>query len=105
MMVDQSILSGVYEGILTKTRLCEYFDNLEANARDVEIIVAKGCATVHGEECEWTLSECKIFFLNRSVRGVQLRYLYQHSEWWDTLMWTQRGMKLVRIHHCWESGG
>lgn len=31
--------------------------------------------------------------------GVQLRYRLQGSEWWDTLMRVEGGVRLVRIEH------
>lgn len=34
-----------------------------------------------------------------SVRGIQIRYRYQGQEWWDTLMRTPLGIRLVRICH------
>lgn len=33
----------------------------------------------------------------KAVLGVQLRYLWEGRTWWDTLMWTQRGLRLIRI--------
>lgn len=33
------------------------------------------------------------------VAGVQLRYRFEGTEWWDTLLWTRGGIRLVRIDH------
>lgn len=33
----------------------------------------------------------------REVLGLQVRYMWQEQAWWDTLMWTPEGLRLVRI--------
>lgn len=33
------------------------------------------------------------------VLGVQIRYWYDGSNWWDTLMRTPKGIRLIRIEH------
>jgi hypothetical protein len=35
----------------------------------------------------------------RSVSAVQLRYRFAGEEWWDTVLWTDAGIRLVRISH------
>lgn len=39
----------------------------------------------------------------REVLGAQLRYRFDGLEWWDTLMWTEQGLSLVRIAHDWAA--
>ncbi|WP_018969501.1 hypothetical protein [Rubritalea marina] len=33
------------------------------------------------------------------LRGLQLRYLYEGDQWWDTLIRLPQGVKLVRVKH------
>jgi len=33
------------------------------------------------------------------ISAVQLRYRFAGEEWWDTVMWTAAGIRLVRISH------
>lgn len=35
----------------------------------------------------------------RSVRAVQFRYRHEGARWWDTLMTTPGGHRLVRVRH------
>jgi hypothetical protein len=43
------------------------------------------------------LVEAAAQLLDRRVLGVQVRYRYRGAEWWDTLLGTQGGVRLVRV--------
>jgi hypothetical protein len=45
------------------------------------------------------LQEGKERLLGGELRALQLRYRYAGAEWWDTLMATPAGLRLVRIEH------
>ncbi len=49
-----------------------------------------------------TLELARELFFNRDVNGLQIRYIHDGQEWWDTLMHTPAGTRLVRIAHTWE---
>lgn len=49
-----------------------------------------------------TLSDARELFLARAVNGLQIRYIHAGTEWWDTLMHTPDGTRLVRIAHTWD---
>ena len=38
-------------------------------------------------------------FAAREIAGVQLRYRFGGEEWWDTLLRTEHGVRLIRISH------
>jgi hypothetical protein len=44
-----------------------------------------------------TLDEALRLLQSRSVRGVQIRYVYGSEEWWDTLMVLPNATRVVRI--------
>lgn len=50
------------------------------------------------------LSEALAALREGRVLGVQLRYWYDGSNWWDTLMRTPKGIRLIRIEHRLDQG-
>lgn len=46
-----------------------------------------------------SLADVRAALREGRVFGVQLRYRYAGTEWWDTLMRTASGVRLVRIDH------
>ena len=42
--------------------------------------------------------------LSNEVRGVQIRYLYDRLEWWDTILVDGLHYKIVRISHPIDRG-
>lgn len=38
-------------------------------------------------------------FTAREIGSVQLRYQFGGEEWWDTLLHTEQGVRLIRISH------
>lgn len=78
-------------------------ETLEALLRDLDEltqvfqVVAKpntrGEATPSGLTPESAVS----MLLAEELRGVQIRYLYQGDEWWDTLIRTDSDIRLTRI--------
>jgi hypothetical protein len=78
-------------------------DTLEALFRDlgglVELqeILLKGASRSHALEHAASLEEARTALSQGAVIGVQIRYRYQGSDWWDTLLRTPQGIRLVRI--------
>jgi hypothetical protein len=46
-----------------------------------------------------TLNEARGLLATRAVRALQLRYRYEGVDWWDTVMVTSQGFRIVRIRH------
>jgi hypothetical protein len=46
-----------------------------------------------------TLDEGERLLLVGRVRALQIRYLYDDAEWWDTLIAEPGGVRIVRIRH------
>jgi hypothetical protein len=46
-----------------------------------------------------SLEQARQLLLEGRARGIQIRYHYDGADWWDTLMRTPQGIRLVRIRH------
>jgi hypothetical protein len=82
--------------------LADLFADVGALGDDVEIVIKRGAGHVAPEE-EISLCAAMQLLKGRRVHGVQLRYRYRDASFWDTLMPTSAGVRLVRIQH--EPGG
>jgi hypothetical protein len=65
----------------------------------VQEVRLKGGALAMTSEKSVPLPEALEALRAGRVLGVQLRYRYDGSNWWDTLMNTPRGVRLIRIEH------
>ncbi|MCO4772982.1 MAG: hypothetical protein KDA24_23315, partial [Deltaproteobacteria bacterium] len=73
------------------------FADLAAHATIGEIIL-KGAPTARADaSTQSTLQEGFDALRLGRARGVQVRYMHNGREWWDTLMRTPDGIRLVRI--------
>lgn len=60
---------------------------------DVQV---KGAAATYAAGTGTALAEALAALRAGAVRGVQVRYAYQQDVWWDTLLRTPAGVRLVR---------
>ena len=44
-----------------------------------------------------SLAQGRELILNGKLRGLQIRYMYDGDEWWDTLIITSNGIRITRI--------
>jgi len=65
----------------------------------VEEVLLKGGAVAMASEKSVPLAEALESFRQGRVLGVQIRYRYLGTSWWDTLLRTSQGIRLVRIEH------
>ncbi len=54
------------------------------------------------ENANLTLAEARILLETKAVRGLQIRYQYEGSTWWDTIMNVGTSWRLIRIRHDFE---
>lgn len=80
---------------LDRDTLSELVTDIEALGEELEIIVKRGpgYAESHGEI---SIANAVELLTRGLARGVQLRYRYRGVDWWDTLMRTADGVRLVR---------
>lgn len=62
-------------------------------------VTAKLAATQMVPQRKLTLDDAHALIRTRGVRGVQIRYLYDGSEWWDTIIVNGDEVRVVRIQH------
>ena len=99
---DDDRLRDYHEAFLDPATLEQLFVDLDG-AADVLAVLAKGASRDRAHGGTLSLDEGKQLFMAKSVRGLQIRYRYQGSEWWDTLMHTPAGVRVVRIEQeDWE---
>lgn len=83
---------------LDQDKLSELFADVEALGEGVEVVLKRGPVRVESHETT-SLASALQLLRGGMVHGVQLRYRYRGAEWWDTLMPTSEGFRLVRIQH------
>ncbi len=76
--------------------VASYFAELEARAA-VSAVIVKGAAEVQSKVTALDLTAAKAAL--GSSFGVQIRYVLDGEELWDTLMPGPAGVRVVRIQH------
>ena len=46
-----------------------------------------------------SMDEARAMLRDRNCRAIQLRYVHDNAQWWDTLMPQPNGTRIVRIRH------
>lgn len=95
-------LREFHEAFVDPATLERLFVDLEG-AAEVLAVLVKGGGRDRAHGGTLTLEEGRQLFVARKIRGLQIRYRYQGAEWWDTLMHTPKGVRVVRIEQeDWE---
>ena len=95
---DDSKLPDLNEAILDAATIEQLFRDLEACTQITEII-PKFAERRMVTEQTLSLEQARQLLLGGQARGIQIRYRYDGADWWDTLMQTPQGIRLVRIRH------
>lgn len=99
---DDERLRDFHEAFIDPATLEQLFVDW-AGAAEVLAVMAKGGTTDRAHGGTLSLEEGRALFMDKKVRGLQVRYRYEGSEWWDTLMRTPAGVRIVRIEQeDWE---
>jgi hypothetical protein len=92
-------LPELTQAVLDQTTLDRLFDDIAGCTRLLDVTVKLSANRMVPQE-RVTLEEARALLDARAVRGVQLRYLYDGGEWWDTLIATPDGVRVVRIRQA-----
>jgi hypothetical protein len=96
----QDELPELNEGLLDDETLEQYFRDLEQT--NVFGVLVKGAPRHYADTRNLELSTARHLFEDGLAHGLQIRYLWNGEEWWDTIFRTQTGVRLVRIRHEWD---
>lgn len=92
-------LPPIHVADIDRDKLGELFTDVEALGEQLEIVLKRGAeARVDAGPCA-SLAQAMELLTCGTVLGVQLRYRFEGADWWDTLMRTPTGFRLVRIQH------
>ena len=88
----------IHEALIDSETLDRLFSDVATCAELLEVI-PKLTARNFVHPSQISLAEARDMLISQQLRGVQLRYLFEGSQWWDTLLRTSEGVRLIRISH------
>ena len=95
-------LRDFHEAFIDPATLEQLFVDLKG-AAEVLAVLAKGGGRDRAHGGALTLQEGRELLMSKKAKGLQIRYRYEGSEWWDTLMHTPGGIRIIRIEQeDWE---
>lgn len=96
MSDEAAPLPELHEALLDAATEGSLLTDIEA-LTDLLGVTLKGAPTQMVDDGPLTLADALAAWRAGAARGMQLRYRHQGVEWWDTLMRTPAGTRLVRI--------
>ena len=93
-----SELPDLHMGTLTAEGVRELAADLRACAERLQVVPKRG-AQRYVVPANLSLAEAVEALLAGELTGLQLRYLHEGREWWDTLMARGPSYHLVRVAH------
>ena len=96
---DGSPLPEICQEILDESILNQLVVDIETCTQLLEVIPKYGPDTYVEDGAKVGLRDAVSMLLSGQLRGAQIRYVHEGSQWWDTLMATPAGVRLVRIKH------
>lgn len=91
-------LPELHESVLDEATVDQLFTDIKELTQIVEVIpktVSKG----NVQEGSISLDEGRRMLRDGSCRALQIRYVHDGAQWWDTLMTQPDGTRVVRIRH------
>ena len=95
---EGSPLPQLQDAILDPETLEQLFQDIQHRAVVHEVLLKGGAAAMASGQSV-SLDEARAALQEGRVLGVQIRYWYGEANWWDTLMRTPKGIRLIRIEH------
>ena len=96
-------MPDVREGILDGEGIAALFRDIGA-LTEVDEIIVKDRPGRADDTPGVTLAEAERLVQSGEVRAVQIRYRHDGAHWWDTLMCTPEGVRIVRVRHGFDGG-
>ena len=100
-MSEELQLPDLQQSSLDPDTLAQLFLDLATCTEILEVIPKAMAEGYVPESSTIGLDEGRQMLLSGHVRGLQIRYHYQGSQWWDTLLPDVQngGFRIVRIQH------
>ena len=96
---DESLdLPELLQSVLGPEDLDALFRDIGTLTRVLEVIPKYGPRD-YVPETSLTLDAARDLLSSGAVRGLQIRYIHEDAQWWDTLLRTPEGVRIVRIRH------
>lgn len=92
-------LPDLQQSVLDSKTVAQLFSDIAEFGTDFEIIPKFTAEGYIDHRTQLTLDDGRTLLLAGKLRALQIRYRYQGADWWDTLMTTPQGIRLVRIQH------
>jgi hypothetical protein len=95
---ENASLPQLQDAILDPETLEQLFQDIQRSTV-VDEVQLKGGPMAMASGQPVPLDEARSALQEGRVLGVQIRYWYNGTHWWDTLMRTPKGIRLIRIEH------
>lgn len=93
-------LPDLLQSVLGPTDLDALFRDIGSLTRVLEIIPKHGPRDhVPDAPVSLSLDEARTLLDSGAICGLQIRYVHDNTQWWDTLLRTPEGVRIVRIQH------
>lgn len=96
-------LPDLHQTILDCAGVDALFHDIDSCTEVIEVI-PRYADRRYASEQTLSLNEGRQRLRDGTLQGVQIRYMYEGSQWWDTLMRTPQGVRVVRIEHHFADG-
>jgi hypothetical protein len=96
---DDQSLPEMRDAVLDAAALAALLRDIGTLTTIDEVIVKDRPGLARAPSTDVALDQVQRLLLAGEVRGVQIRYRHGGAIWWDTLMATPDGVRLVRIRH------
>ena len=100
-LTDSSIdFPELLQSVLGPEELDALFRDIGTLTQVLEVIPKYGPRDYAPESASaLTLDAARDLLSSGAVRGLQIRYIHEDAQWWDTLLRTPEGVRIVRIRH------
>lgn len=99
-MSDTQPLPDLLQSEIDVSTLRQLVTDIGAHTEILEIIPKFSPGHIEENPVPLQLDEAYRLLVDRTVRGIQFRYLHQEKTWWDTVMPQPGGLfRIVRISH------
>lgn len=91
-------LPQLHEHVLDDTTVDQLFVDIAELTRVIEVI-PKTNDRGYVSDQSIPLDQARQMLRSRDCRAIQIRYVHEGAQWWDTLMPQPEGTRIVRIKH------